>query len=461
MTIGTVAQVVKAVGAIDYLSDYRFEEITAVSFDARNIQPGGLFIPLKGSTDGHAYIQQAIDNGAVATFWAIEGSAPDGICTIWVENVLEAFQRLAKWYLQKVNPKVIGITGSSGKTTTKDMTAAVVSSCYRVHKTQGNFNNEIGLPMTILQMPKDTEVLVLEMGMSEFGEIELLTTLATPDVAIITMIGESHMEQLGSREGIATAKLEILKGLKEGGTFIYSANEPLLSNWGQKEHPQELISKTFGTDERSTLYSLDETMGMDYCTFHTSAYPEQEVFIPVLGTYNIQNALAALLAAQALDIPYPQAIEALAGFQLTKNRTQWIDGIHGSRLLNDAYNASPAAMKAVLRAFSKIDRLEEGRRIAVLGDIRELGEQSAVLHASVSEAISPEEIDEMWLYGEEMHALYQAVYEQFGERVQYVRESKKELMDQLQQHLRTNDMVLIKSSNGTGLLEVVDYLTKR
>ena len=463
MTIGTVADVVKAVRAIDYQTDYRFDEITSVTFDTRLIQPGALFVPLQGTTDGHDYVDQAIKKGAKAVLWGKpEVEVPEGICAIWVDDTLTAFQDLAKWYLKKVNPRVIGVTGSSGKTTTKDMTAAVLGSTFKVHKTEGNFNNEIGLPQTILNMPEDTEKLVLEMGMSEFGEISFLSQLAQPNVVVITMIGESHIENLGSRQGIAKAKLEIVDGLTEDGKIIFPYNEPLLHEGVAKIMETRAIEAyTFGTQTPATIFAMDGHSYTDYATFRTNLDEAVEVKIPVLGEYNIQNALVALLVGELGGVQYEDAVAALAEFKLTANRSQWLDGVNGSRLLNDAYNASPSAMKAVLRAFSNVKLEGHGRRIAVLGDMRELGEQSLELHASVSEAIDTDKIHQVYLYGEQMKALYDELVERLPKnRLFYVPEDKEHLIELVQYHIDPDDLVLIKSSNGTGLLEVVERLKR-
>ena len=458
MSIGTVAEITKAVEAIDYQSAHRFEVIDSVAFDTRRLGPNSLFVPLQGQTDGHDYIEQAIQSGATAVLWGRKDlTPPDGICAIWVDDPLQAFQKLAKWYLQKVSPLVVGITGSSGKTTTKDMTAAALGARYRVYKTQGNFNNDIGLPQTILDMPENTEALVLEMGMSEFHEIEFLSTLAQPNVVAITLIGESHMEQLGSKEGITKAKLEILSGLRENGTFIYPAHESLITA-GIPNAVQPSHYKTITVGEGSTeLSARNIQLYPDHTAFElvtpTGALP---VTLPVLGAYNVSNALIAIEIALTLDVSLSDIIDALAHFELTKNRTQWVKGQHGVSILNDAYNASPIAMKSVIKSFVSVDT--NGRRILVLGDIRELGERSKELHASIAEVISPSEVALVYLYGEDMSALYDALKGQFEAGALHHYMDKAALIADLKAELKEGDQVLIKSSNGTGLLAVVDAL---
>lgn len=452
-----IIDIVKAVKAIDYSSPNRFAEIDSVVFDSRKATPNSLFVPLKGETDGHDYIQSAIDNGAVAALWSRpEPEAPEDIAIILVDETLQALQDLAKYYLQEIQPKVVAITGSNGKTTTKDMTAAVLSARYRVHKTEGNYNNEIGLPMTILGMPEDTEILVLEMGMASFGEISLLSHLAAPDIAAITLIGESHLEHLGSRRNIAKAKLEILEGLKSDGLFIYPINEPLI----REEMPIDVSfsKETFGIDRTATVFAYAVETGKEKTTFKVNFDDTAELSIPVIGEYNVQNALIALTIARHFNLSMIEVKAYLENFALTENRTQWLEGVNGSQVLNDAYNASPTAMAAVLAAFTELPR--EGRRLVLLGDIRELGEESAALHAGLADSIHPDQIDEVYLYGEEIVPLYEALKNTFPtERLHHFQGDKEPLVETLKDVLQENDQILIKSSFGTDLLSVVSQLT--
>lgn len=452
----TVSEIASAVGAKNTTDKWADIEISAVGFDTRKLVSGSLFVPLIGDNDGHAFIEKAIENGAKAAFWSRPlDEAPTGIPIIQVEDTLKALQGLANYYLKKIHPKVIGITGSNGKTTTKDMTEAVVSSVYRVHKTQGNFNNHIGLPVTILEMPEDTEVLILEMGMNHAGEIRVLSDLAEPDIAIITMIGESHIEYLGSRAGIADAKMEIISGLKTDGVLIYPGEEPLLEERVRSLAKEQL--KTFGTTEKNDLYPLTIEAQMTETTFTTNKEPALPITLPVLGTYNVTNALAALSAGLALGISIEQAAPKLSKFQLTKNRTEWLAGIHESMILNDAYNANPTAMKLVITNFSALSN--NGRKIVVLGDMLELGQRSRELHRSIEEVLIAENIDQVFLYGNEMHVLYAALLRKFAEgHLHYFTGDKEPMIHQLKQLIQPKDHVLIKSSLGTDLLTVVQEL---
>lgn len=454
--------IVKAVYAIDYTAQNRQAIIEGVDFNTRNLKPNSLFIPLTGgNTDGHDYVEQAIEAGAVATLWSRDQeSAPsDRIATIFVDDTLEAFQKLANFYRQQVNPVVIGITGSNGKTTTKDMTANALTAKYRVHKTAGNYNNEIGLPYTILQMPEDTEVAVLEMGMSGFHEIDLLSEIAEPDIAAITLIGESHLEFLGSKAGIAQAKLEILAGLKDYGIFIYPGHEPLIQSEMPEYAPTNMKKQSFGLDKTYDAYAYDLIEEQDKTYFRTNLDPKVLCMIPVMGAYNVSNALIALSIAQHLEVPIEQAIFQLAQFKLTKNRLEWIEGPNGLQVLNDAYNASPTSMSAVLKAFASLET-KEGRKIVVLGDIRELGENASDFHRQLQEDIDPKIIDKVYLFGTEMKHLYEALTARFPkEALFHEEESHQVLIDQLHADINGQDRVLVKSSLGVDLLQVVTALT--
>ena len=253
-------------------------EITNVEFDIRKVTEGSLFVPLAGARDGHEFIQQAIENGATATFWSWDmAQAPTEISVIPVEDTLKAMQALSKYYLAKVGAEVIAVTGSNGKTTTKDLTASVLAQRYRTYKTQGNYNNNIGLPYTILHMPEETEKLVLEMGMDHANEITELSQMAQPKVAAITMIGEAHIENLGSREGIAKAKMEIVDGLSKKGLLIIPANEPLLKPLSQNLS-QEVT--TFGLaegDVRGEVTREEKTATTLQLQANHSRYLYQEV----------------------------------------------------------------------------------------------------------------------------------------------------------------------------------------
>lgn len=454
--------IVQNIQTLDYHLLDENQSVSNVEFDSRKVQEQTLFVPLPGeNSDGHAYIHQAIEAGAVVTFWSRKDlEAPmDKISVIYVEDSLKAMQELANYYRRLINPIVIGITGSNGKTTTKDMTAQVLIVKYHVHKTQGNYNNEIGVPYTLLKMPEDTEVAVIEMGMSDFDEIKLLSKIAQPDIATITLIGESHLEFLKTRAGIAQAKLEILYGLKDGGSFFYPGEEVLI------EQEMPALNKTintvrFGFSKLNDVYAYDLIEEQNQTFFKTNLDENILCMIPVIGSYNVSNALISLAIARSLNVPMEQAIFQLSQFKLTEHRLEWLDSLNGAQILNDAYNASPTSMTAILKTLAKANIQNDGRKIAVLGDIRELGDKSAYYHRKLAEAIDTEKIDKVYLFGPEMKYLYDELLGKYdSEDLFYEASSHDKLIEILDQDIQAGDVVLIKSSLGIDLLKVVTALT--
>lgn len=452
-----LAEIAGVVGATLTDSTAMDPTVTGVCFDTRQLRPGDLFIPLEGARDGHEFIQQAAAAGAAATFVAAD-HAPlaTPVPQLVVESPLAALQQLAQYYLlMKVNPKVVAITGSNGKTTTKDMTAAILATQYHVVKTPENFNNEIGVPMTILSMEPNTEVLVLEMGMDRPGQLHHLSTLAEPDVAVITMIGEAHIEFFKTRDKIADAKMEIVDGLKEDGLFIYNGDEPLLRDRAARVQQTQ---KSFGLDPENMLYAKDIVSGETQTEFSLSRWPDLRFTIPVMGEYNVSNALAAILVGRRFHVK-PEAIQqALATFKITENRTQWLTGDAGERILSDVYNANPTAMKAVIGDFSTFPTA--GRRIAVLGDMLELGAFSASLHASVARALDPTKVTDVYLYGDEISTLRDALATKYAPaHLHYFPKGQQAaLIVALQKTVSYQDLVLVKASHGLHLENVVTAL---
>lgn len=449
----TFWEAAKAVNATNDWKKWNDFDLTGLEFDSRLITKGNLFVPLKGENDGHSFIKNAIDKGAGASFWSTSESAPDQLPVLQVADTLRAMQDLAIYYLKKMAPTVVAITGSNGKTTTKDMTEAVLTQQFQTYKTQGNYNNDIGLPYTILQMPDKTEQLILEMGMDHADEIDFLSRLAQPDVAAITMIGEAHIENLGSREGIAKAKMEITSGLAAKGLLIIPAEEPLLSPL-TKGLTQTI--KTFGFGKADCQAEIIEAQ-KEYTSFKINGSPILYT-IPVPGKYNVGNALIAISIGQWFQLSEEKIQAGLAKFQLTKNRTQWLKSKTGIEILSDVYNANPTAMNLVLDSFSQMPT--KGKRIAVLGDMLELGPDSAAMHASVEEHLNPAEITEVVLYGEQMQVLYEELVKKYQEnKIHYFhKEEKDQLTSTLKSILEPKDTVVLKASNGMGLSEVVNSL---
>jgi len=359
--------------------------------------------------------------------------------------------------LDKINPKVVAITGSNGKTTTKDMVAAILGSQFNVQKTHANYNNHIGVPMTILGMEPNTEILVVEMGMDHFGELDHLSRLASPDVAVITMIGEAHIEFFGSRDKIADAKMEITHGLKEDGTLVYNGDEPLLR---KRTEDLNQATVTFGRGEGNDLQATNIVSDDVQTGFRVVSWPEENFTIPMIGAYNVNNALAALAVGNLFHVPVEAMRKALANFDLTANRTEWVKGAQGERILSDVYNSNPTAVKQVLQAFTKVET--NGKRIVVLGDMLELGEQAELMHTGLAAYIQPEEIAEVYLCGPIMSKLAQVLEEKYAPQKihHYETEDKDSLVAALKTTINPEDIVMIKGSHGIHLEEVLAALQK-
>lgn len=445
LTIKEIAQVLGISGIVDE------REISSVEFDSRKIEKDGLFVPLPGTRDGHDFVHAAKENGAIVTLWQKEkDNVPSDLVVLPVEDVTKAFQTLAQYYKQKIAPKTVAITGSNGKTTTKDMTASVLAQKYRTYKTQGNYNNDLGVPYTMLHMPDDTEVLILEMGMDHAGEIHFLSQLGQPDVAAITLIGEAHLENLGSRKNIAKAKMEIVDGLAQDGALFVPADEPLLTDLIA---PLSQEVQTFGLAQGDLQATITNETSES-----TSFVVDEETFvIPVLGGYNVKNALIAYGVGRYLGLSSEQIKNGLAQVELTKNRTQWLQAKNGAKLLSDVYNANPTAMRLVLESFGRLTL--PGRRIAVLADMLELGPDSLAMHASMAEAIVGR-YDFVYLYGEQMQALANRLTELNVPHAYFIPAQRRAFLEQVQQEIKPTDSVILKGSNGMQLSELVGLLTE-
>ncbi|MGM0877281.1 MAG: UDP-N-acetylmuramoyl-tripeptide--D-alanyl-D-alanine ligase [Bacillota bacterium] len=430
---------------------YKSQRITGVTTDSRQVEAGNLFFPLVGDIfNGHEFVDKAIEKGAAAIIWKeTEPNPPKGVPIILVKDTLKALQDLAEAYLDQLEIKVVGITGSNGKTTTKDMVAAVLETTFKVHKTKGNFNNHIGLPLTILSMACDTEVAVLEMGMSGKGEIELLSKIAKPDVAIITNIGEAHLMDLGSREGIAEAKLEIVTGLKKNGLFIYNGDEPLL-----QEHVPSLAlsSVTFGENSKNDYYPSHITQELSGTSFKIKNI---EYFIPVLGKHNVCNALAAFAVGSFFKVNEEAIAEGFRSIKITGMRLELIQSKSGVSVINDAYNASPTSMVAAIKLLE--DLKDFNQKFVVLGDMLELGENEKEFHLKVGRSIK-EEISHVFTYGKLGKEIANGVRQNRSEEFVHHYDDKSALIKHLKSLINKNDIVLVKASRGMKLEEVVDAL---
>ena len=433
----------------------QFENVALrnAEFDSRLIESGDLFVPLKGARDGHDFIATAFAQGAAATL--SERPVAEG-AYILVDDVLIAFQRLAQYYLEKMQVDVLAVTGSNGKTTTKDMLAQLLATTYKTYKTQGNYNNEIGLPYTVLHMTKDTEKLVLEMGQDHLGDIHLLSELAKPKTGIVTLVGEAHLEFFGSRAEIAQGKMQIADGLRKDGLLIVPADKIV-----NEFLPADCKLVRFGSDADIFLTRLEERK--DSLSFDCN-FLEQRIDLPVTGKYNATNAMIAAYAALQEGVSEAAIAQAFSELELTRNRTEWKKAGNGADILSDVYNANPTAMRLILETFSTIPANPGGRKLAVLADMKELGADSKSMHGSMITSLNPEIVTDLFLYGQDMEALYDYAKEIYppGKVHYFIKNDEKDQFEQLTKAVREKltpaDQILLKGSNSMNLAELVEDL---
>ncbi|MDO5079420.1 MAG: UDP-N-acetylmuramoyl-tripeptide--D-alanyl-D-alanine ligase [Streptococcus minor] len=449
----TLHEVAKVVGAKNTVAEFDDVPLRQAEFDSRKIAVGDLFVPLKGARDGHEFIETAFANGAVAT---LSEKEIEGYPYVLVDDCLVAFQMLAQYYLDKLGVDVIAVTGSNGKTTTKDMIATILSTTYKTYKTQGNYNNEIGLPYTSLHMPDDTEKIVLEMGQDHLGEIELLSKIAKPHISVVTLIGEAHLEFFGSRDKIAKGKMQITEGMNSDGILIVP-DDPIIEDY----LPDNMMVIRFGDNEEISVQDLQEEK--DSLTFRTSIL-SLPIYLPVPGKYNATNAVVAACVGKLLAVEEEDIVDALANLELTGNRTQWKKAANGADILSDVYNANPTAMKLILETFSTIPASKTGKKIAVLADMKELGSESVQMHTGMMSSLSPNAIDHLVFYGEDIADLATLASQAFpANQVAYFKKTATEdqfedMLVYIKNILQPVDQILLKGSNSMNLAKVVEEL---
>lgn len=448
----TVDEIRKAVGG-ELCGISPEKEITAVSSDTRKIEAGCLFIAIKGERfDGHDFAASAIEQGAAAV---LSEKKLDGIPSIVCESTRKALLDLSGYYRRTLPVKVVGITGSVGKTTTKELTALAVSSAFNTLKTEGNLNNEIGLPTTLFRLDNSFEAAVIEMGMSGFGEIERLSKAANPDVCLITNIGLCHLEQLGSQDNILKAKLEIISGAKPSAPLIVNGDDERLFPLTRSVTDRKVI--TFGIDNKDCDYVADnivqeeEKLRFDIVT-DGKAIPCE---LPCIGKHYALDALAAVAAAVALGADIEKAAAALASY-VPAGMRQKIEKIGGFTAVIDCYNASPTSMKASIDALC--DMKCTGRRGAVLADMLELGERSPELHTDIGRYAAEKKLDYIACYGK-MSKYIAAAADEAGLHSSST-DDPAMLVEWLKAKISDGDTVLFKGSRGMKLEKIIDELRK-
>ena len=434
------------------------------SRDTRIIEDGDTYIGIKGEKfDGNIFWQEALDKGAetvIINKIDIENSLlkkyeKQNKNIIQVENTREALKQIAvqKRNLYK-NLIVIGITGSVGKTSTKDIIANVLSQKYKTLKTEGNNNNDIGLPFTILKL-RDHEVAVIEMGMNHLGEIRELTKIARPTVSVITNIGTSHIGNLGSRENILKAKLEILEGMKIPKLIINNDND-LLHKW-YKKNKNNMEIYTFGIENKSNCMAEEiiehENDSKFICNLNENKFDEN---VPMGGEVFVLNSLCATIVGDLVGLNYKEIQQGISNFELTKKRMEIVKLKNGATIINDSYNASFESMKASIEYLASTNG---DRKIAVLGDMFELGKFSEELHRKVGKEVADNNIDKLFTIGENSKFIIEeAIINGINDKYVYYAKTREELIQMLIEEISSNDVILFKASNGMKLFDIVEKL---
>ena len=431
--------------------------ISKISTDSRTIKPGELFVALRGENfDAHDFVESAAKAGATGALidrnW--NRPVPDNFALIRATNTLEAYQQLAANYRRSLGLKVLAITGSNGKTSTKDFAASVLARQFRVTKTEGNFNNHVGLPRTILEAGSEDEVAVWEIGMNHPGEIAALSKIAAPDAAIITNIGVAHIEFMGSRDAIANEKGALAEAVGPHGTVILNADDPFSKGIAARTRAKVVFAGTIGGSVRA-IEVRQSADGSEFTILEGAHRCRAQ--LPVAGLHMVQNALLAVAAGRAFGLSIEESAAGLAAAPLTKARLQ-IKEIGGVHFLDDSYNANPDSMKAALRTLVELDT--EGKRIAVLGEMRELGTESERGHREVGETAATLGVDELITIGNAAELIAQGARAAGLDKISSV-QSTREAAELLGEIAGLGDLVLIKGSRAARTEEVIEHFATR
>ena len=480
----TVKEIVEAVGGT-LLCGSPDQPVEHISIDSRTMKGNDLFVPLIGEkVDAHRFIGQAVENGAAAVLTSehtvdtgehmantgehtadtekhtadtggetvlagIHGPITAKCPFIRVKDTKKALQDIGRYYRARLTLPLIGVTGSVGKTTTREMIAAALSAGYRVYKTPGNHNSQVGVPITISEISKEDEIGVIELGMSEPGELTVIAQIAQIDMAVVTNIGITHIEQLGSQRNIYREKMTIQDGLKPGGILLLNGDDEMLKTTRARDGFKTLY---YGTGENCDYRAVDLKLE-DGCPSFTAVYGKERarVKLNIMGMHNVLNALAALAAAREHGISMERAAVPLGTFTGFKNRQQ-IAEVNGITVIDDTYNASPVSMKAGIDVLMSISN--PGRKIAVLADMKELGEQAPDFHAEVGAYIGGKKPDQVLLLGELARYIAEGIRRTDAVISVHCFDDKEELTEYLDSQLEKGDAVLFKGSNSMKLGEV-------
>lgn len=425
-------------------------EFDSVCIDTRKITKGCLFICIKGERfDAHQFADEALSLGAAAVM--IHSDIEPNGAYIKVDDTAKAMLSLSGYYRSKFDIPVIGLTGSVGKTTTKEFTHLVVSAKYNAIKTLGNLNNEIGVPQMLFQIDNSTEAAVIEMGMNHFGEISRLVNEVKPTIGLITNIGVSHIENLGSREGILKAKLELCEGLAEGAPLILNGDNDMLQTVKDEHHKVVFYGIENGEFKAENIVETDNSTSFDVAYYGK----KQHITIPTIGIHNVYNALAAFVVGYFLNVEPQAAADALGTYVPAGMRQKVVD-VDGITSIEDCYNASPDSMRAALKTLSNI---KGNKKIAVLGDMLELGDYAKTAHTEVGKAVAENKIDYLLAYGNDAK-FYVDGAKQDGVKNAFLFDDKEKLSEMLLNIATKGDAILFKGSRGMKLEDVINTVYK-
>lgn len=461
----TLSAMTRACNGI-YHGDNKFLEceVSSITTDSREVKDGSLFIAIKGArSDGHDYISGCYESGALC---CISEHELKDIAQpyIQVESSLQALKDLAMLYRNNLDVKVVGITGSVGKTSTKETIASVLSQKYKVLKTLGNFNNEIGLPLTIFRLQDDDEVAVLEMGISDFGEMSRLAKIARPDICVITNIGLCHLENLKTRDGILKAKTEIFDYMNEDGTVILNGDDDKLITIDSVHNKKPLF---FGVGYKNGVYADNyENLGLfgSKCRINnvktSDGISSFNVNIPVAGSHMVYNALAATVVGSVMGLTSDEIIKGIENLETIKGRNHIIKSDNGLTIIDDCYNANPVSMKASIDVIDTVN----GRKVCILGDMFELGANEKQLHFDVGEYLGTKTIDVLIAVGDLSYNIAAGAkdyidthYNAYPCNIYYYK-TKQEMLKDIGQIITKGDNILVKASHGMQFTEVVEAL---
>ncbi len=455
----SVNEIVQAVGGRLLCGDGE-TEIWNVAIDSREAKEGSLFVPIVGErVDAHRFMAQVFEQGASASLTSTGEVTDETKAHILVENTVKAIGDLASYYRNKFHIPVVGITGSVGKTSTKEMIAAALSAKFNVLKTAGNQNSQIGVPLTLFRIEKQHEIAVIEMGVSEFGEMDRLADIVRPDMAVMTNIGEAHIANFGEKKNTLSEKIKIAKHFSDDQVLFMNGDDPLLKEAATKASCKTVV---FGTEDENCDYygeNIHIQDGKNQFDLRCSGGTE-EITIAQIGLHNVLNALVAVAVAKAYGIDPKDAKKTMAQYQGIAMRQQINHLAEGIKVIDDTYNASPASIKAAIDVLMQLDN--KGRKIAVLADVLELGERSYELHYGIGEHICELKptLDMVITVGEEMKALVKAVKDQGLDIIAVSMENNAAAIAYLQENIQSGDAILVKGSRGMHEEEVVKAIVE-